>query len=137
MRDRVRIDFACNDPDNGDFAGKVWQAAITVPSKHGPSEQIELETKSGADRRFTILRTPDDVKHEGEIRMHRVRIPFETRIYWIGNWCWDGFWLNRADAKRLLSAMRKNGWQCTCGPVRWYDWFNAATSTPRSTGGEG
>lgn len=124
MLDKVRIDFACNDPDNGNFAGKVWQAAISVPSKRGPSDQVELETQFGEERSFTIVRTPDDEEHEGEIRMHRIRVPFESRIYWLGNWCWDGFWFDRAEAKRLLFRMREHGWRCTCGPARLYDWFN-------------
>lgn len=116
MLDKVRIDFACNDPDNGNFAGKVWQAAISVPSKRGPSDQIELETQFVEGQSFTIV--------EGQIRMHRIRVPFESRVYWLGNWCWDGFWLERAEAKRLLFRMRSNGWRCTCGPARFFDWFN-------------
>jgi len=106
MKKRVAIDFCCNDPDNGEFAGKVIGASYA-----------DCELENGMQEyKFTA--------GDGFIRIHRRNFKTVGRVYWLGNWCWDRFWFSRSEAKRLIGHLRKNGWRCTGGPVRLADWWN-------------
>lgn len=109
MSGKLAFDFACNDPDNGYFAGKVWMAQFG---------DCELETYHGGDFKFT--ETPEG------IRIHRRSFLVLGSKEWFGNWCWNRYWLSPVEGKRLLRTMRANGWRCTCGPTRFYDWMNRA-----------
>ena len=104
------IDFACNDPDNGLFDGRVSSAMYG---------DIEFEAPLLDGFRFTNLGQA--------IRIHRRAFPVLGSIEWVGNWCWNRYKLERTDAKRLLLTMREHGWQVTCGPVRFCNWWNAAS----------
>jgi len=103
----VAIDFACNDPDNGNFAGMVASA------NYGDAE-IEAPNLSGY--RFHQV--------SGGIRLHGVTFDVRRSIEWYGNWCWNRYWLDRQDAHRLLGLMRRRGWRATCAPHHFYRWMN-------------
>ena len=105
---RIAIDFACNDPDNGDFAGRVTAADFRgvelVYDLYGPGLKFTVEKNS--------------------IRLHRKTFFFVSRTYWLGNWCWDRFWFRRDVAVSLLRTMRDSGkWQVEGGPVTLIRWF--------------
>ena len=51
MRSGVAVHFACNDPDNGDFAGKAGMAAVSVG---GELMDLELDFMGGV--KFTEAR---------------------------------------------------------------------------------
>lgn len=106
------IDFACNDPDNGMFDGKAMMA------QYG---DVELTAPIWGGFRFT--ETPKGV------RIHRREFVIRDRKEWLGNWCWNRYWFRRPEAKRLLLTLRANGWRCTCGPERFFDWWNKAPDT--------
>lgn len=108
MKDFGAFDFACNDPDNGLFASRVFRASYG---------DAEFEGDFMAGYRFRV---------EGdEIKLHRRKFKFLRRKYWVGNWCWDRFWFRRDEARRLLKTMRESGlWHCDTGPARFFDWFN-------------
>lgn len=104
----IAIDFCCNDPDNGEFAGRVAAADYSgvdlVYDYYGPGLKFTVSGRT--------------------IRIHRRVFPFSKRIFWIGNWCWDRFWFHRADGVRLLRTMRDSGkWQIEGGPVTLIRWF--------------
>lgn len=105
-RKPIAIDFACNDPDNGEFAGRVALVSF---------DDCELDD-GFQERRFTV---GDDW-----IRVHRKKFKFRVRKVWFGNWCWDRFWFERAEGVRLLKHLAANGWRGTGGPVRLSDWFD-------------
>lgn len=105
------IHFACNDPDDGLFAGRAAMASYG---------DIELEAPNWVGRRFTEL--------PGAIRIHRRSFAIEGGKDWVGNWCWNAYRLNRREMKRLLFTLRANGWRCTCGPSRFFDWWNGGGS---------
>lgn len=109
MKSRVAIDVACNDPDNGLFADRAGMITI---------DDIELESDNWLDGyRFTEI--------DGAIRLHRRVFKIVASKDWIGNWCWNRYWMERAEAKRFLHMLRDSGhWRCTTGPSRWYEWFN-------------
>ena len=102
----IPVDFACNDPDNGNFAGKVWMCQI---------DSNEIERGAG-DVTFTDL--------EGGFRIHRKKFVAQHVKHWFGNWCWNRYWLSVREANRLIDHLRANGWSCTCGEQRFYEIFN-------------
>lgn len=109
----VPFDVACNDPDNGDFAGRAWMATFGAYS-------AELEAPFGREVKFT--------ETDRGFRFLRHEFAVRRTVHWYGNWCWNRYWLTRAEAKRLLGILRAKGWRCTCGPDRFYRWMNGAAA---------
>lgn len=109
----VSVDFACNDPDNGSFAGKVWMGAI---------DGNEIESRGGCEVRFTEL--------PNAFRIHRKKFVVTDAKEWVGNWCWNRYWLTVREANRLVEHLKAHGWSCTCGDERFYDRFNAQDTRP-------
>jgi hypothetical protein len=104
----LRIDFCCNDPGNGDFAGRVVGASFL---------ECDLEP-ANYDWGYKFTLTPKG------LRLHRRLFPYLGTKAWVGNWSWDSFLFDRAVGLRLLLVLRAQGWRCTGGPARLYDWFN-------------
>jgi hypothetical protein len=77
-RDAVMIDIACNDPDNGSFAGRGVQIKCGV-------DFIELEALRDPAPRFVEL--------DGHIRLAGKKWPILGSKDWVGNWCWNGYWM--------------------------------------------
>lgn len=112
MKKTAWFDVACNDPDNGLFAGRA-----TMIQYVWGDEYIELEANSWEGFAFR--------KYGNAFRIHRRRFEFIDTKGWVGNWCWDGFRLRRPEAKRFLITLKSSGrWSCTQGPTRWFNWFN-------------
>lgn len=118
MKRRVRFDFACNNPDNGLFAGKVNSIHYALT----PSEYIEIDCRTWDGYAFTV---GDDW-----IRLHRRKFKVVGGKDWIGNWCWNAYAMERTEAKRFLAMLKSSGnWHCVQGPTRWHDWFNGRESS--------
>ena len=113
MLARARIDFACNDPDNGNFAGKVERACYYI-DKH---TQVEFETPGLREFKFTILADPH------RVRIHRREFPYVREKVWFGNWCWNSFVFDRPVAKALLETLRAHRWTADNVPVVWANRF--------------
>lgn len=104
----VAVDFACNDPDNGDFARKAGMASVL-------GNDLELDPFGGVA--FT--------EGPGWIRIHRRKFTFRSSVDWLGNWCWNRYWLPRREYRRLIRTLAHNGWHCTGGLSRWTDAYDA------------
>lgn len=115
------VSFACNDPDNGSFAGRALFCHVEVPK----GEYVEFDHddwKDGAPFDF------DDAT----ITLDGQKYRFERRKGWYGNWCWDGFWVPREEAIRLLLAMHASQeWHCTAGTVKILDWLERKAPQPK------
>ena len=74
--DRIHIDVACNDPDNGVFAGTANMISIG-------RDLIELEAKRWPPPRFTEL--GDKIRLAGKVW------PILGAKEWVGNWCWNSY----------------------------------------------
>ena len=69
------------------------------------------------------------------LRLHRRKFNVIGGKYGVGNWCWNGFKMERAEAKRFLGMLRASGrWSCVQGPSRWYLWFNGPDEPPHHDG---
>jgi hypothetical protein len=114
MRALAQIDFACNDPDDGNFAYEVSAIQYRIGT-----DFAEIEPVKNCGYRFSDRAT------SGHIRIHRRKYRYQRLKDWYGNWCWNAYWLPRSEAKRLLKDLRDSGlWRCTCAPTRFYHWFN-------------
>ena len=122
MKRLVRIDFACNDPDNGLFAGKVMQINYAL----SPGEYVEIEADNWEGYAFG--------QGDDWIRLHRRKFKVTGGKDWVGNWCWNAYFMKRPEAKRFLLMLKSSGrWRCTQGQTRWFDWFNGEkTSIPKT-----
>lgn len=111
----IRVDFACNDPDNGNFAGRV----TSVDWRGDKDTGLDLVFCSpGAGLKFT-----DDGTR---VRVLRRWYPYEKSQSWVGNWCWDAFWFEPPIAKAMLRHFRESGkFSCEGGPTVLFDWWEA------------
>lgn len=113
MTKYVQVCFACNDGDNGDFAGKVESISIDV----GRVWSADIERTHIGTVKFT----------EGDdhtIRIHRQTFKYRSMAYWVGNWCWNAYALPYREYRRLIRLLKANGWQCTGGPTIWSDAYD-------------
>lgn len=113
----IRIDVACNDPDNGNFIGKFHMLQVTAGDDdmefEGPLYQSDGITFSVKD---------------GRARFGRIRVPILQSKDWVGNWCWNSVWVRWPDALKVINYLGKQtvqGWHMSCGPELLYDAFNA------------
>lgn len=114
MKQTATFDIACNNPDNGIFAGK----AHMITYRLWDGGYCELECDSWLDG-YAFTETDDG------IRLHRRKFKIVGSKEWVGNWCWNSYRMERNEAKRFLGMLRSSGrWHCTHGPCAWYDWFN-------------
>ena len=129
---RLRVSFACNDPDNGNFTGRAWMAHPESLYRVGRHPWDAELTHDNWDHGVEL--TVDDTMMK--LRIHRVWFPFKARRAWHGNWCWDSFDFERATGKRLLLLMRERGdWHCECGPSSFFNWWNRTPNAEVSGAG--
>ncbi len=88
----VRVDVACNDPRNGVFTGRAEQIQIG-------SDLIDLEAKRHPAPAFAEV--------DGTIRLAGMAWPICGWDGWVGNWCWNGYWLKIDDAVRFLTWLHQ------------------------------
>jgi len=99
---RVMIDIACNDPDNGNFASVAEQIEI--------GNLMELEARRGA---------PRFVELPGGFRLAGKRWPTRGSKDWVGNWCWNGYWMDIPVAVDFLAWLHgRRLFDCTCAEER-------------------
>lgn len=89
----LRVAFACNHYCNGQFQG--WCDAIHI-------DEAEFEGPRTTIRELS----------PSELRVGRCTYRIRGGQEWVGNWCWNEYVFERAEAVRLLRSLRKRGWQC-------------------------
>jgi hypothetical protein len=100
---RVMLEVACNDPDNGVFAGAAEMINI------GTFVEFEL---LGAH-------TPTFRELGDRIRLAGKQWPIEGSKEWIGNWCWNGYWIKIPVLVDFLVWLHSRKlYSLTCGESR-------------------
>lgn len=103
---RVMIEVACNDPDNGLFAGRAEQIQVGC-------EFIELEPRRRAPRFVEVgtgFRMAGKVWHSTGSK------------YGIGNWCWNGYWMEIPEAVRFFAWLHQRQlFDLSCGETRLFN----------------
>lgn len=92
----VDVSLCCNDPRNGNFAGRVVQLDIT--------DWITLDGEGAAIR---CRLHPTNVIQIGDLKL-----PYRRSVDWYGNWCWLMVEIAVPDAIRLIEFCRQRGWSC-------------------------
>jgi hypothetical protein len=72
----------------------------------------------------------------GAIRIHRKIFRFAASKDWVGNWCWNRYWFDPREYRRLIRTMAAKGWRCTGGLARWGEAYERL-SLPPSAAGDG
>lgn len=122
MTDLVRIDFACNDPDNGLFAYAVCQI-------HLPDQLLELGAKQWSLLSFRGC--PRFAEVSGGIRLSGKTWPIVRSIEWYGNWCWNAYFMRDQVARQFLVWLhRRDLFQCECGETRLYNLWKRREPLP-------
>lgn len=103
---RVMIDVACNDPDNGIFAGRAEQINV--------GNLMELEARRSPAPRF--------VEMQNCFRMAGKRWFTRGSKDWVGNWCWNGYWMDIPEAVQFLAWLHgRKMFDCTTGEQRLFN----------------
>lgn len=104
----IPIDMACNDPDNGCFAGRVDQISIG-------SSFLELTARRDPSPRLVELA-------DGRIRIAGRIFPITGSAEWVGNWCWNRYWLELGQAVELVVWLhRRRFFHCDEGEERLFN----------------
>lgn len=113
----IYLKVACNDPDNGLFAGRATMLEIG---------DAEFEANNiGSGHGFAFVELPDAVRLAGKT--------WKTAgsKEWYGNWCWNRYDLYHpkktprwyfVDFVTWLRERRL--FSCTAAPEAFFEWFN-------------
>lgn len=108
----IGIDFACNDPDNGLFAGRCSGIAV---------EHSLLEFDFDGMRRPPVFCWRD-----GRFQISRRIFAYIRKAHWVGNWCWDRAYLEIDEAIRFFEWLRLDGrFPCMGGDAALFDLWEA------------
>ena len=100
----IGVDFACNDPDNGLFAGRIEQIQVG-------SEFLELTARREPVRLVEV----DD----STLRIAGRHWAYDRAKYGVGNWCWNRYWMRLDDAAALIAWLHKRRFfHCDMGEER-------------------
>ncbi len=117
MPDLSRIDFACNEPDNGMFDHCVCQI-------HLPDQLLELTAKNWcitSNRGLPRFAEVIEDQRVVAIRLSGKRWPIVRSKEWYGNWCWNAYWMRDQVARQFLVWLHRRGlFQCELGETRFY-----------------
>ncbi|MGE4323393.1 MAG: hypothetical protein AB7E60_10245 [Sphingobium sp.] len=94
---RIGIDIACNDPDNGLFAGRAAAIHVDMPG------DILMEL-GACDMAGPRMRETDD-----GIAISNKRFPVLGQASWVGNWCWNRYWMAVDTAVDFLAWLHARG----------------------------
>lgn len=108
MHSLVSIHMACNNPDNGDFAGRVCQIAL-------PDEAIQLTARAWNIMSYRGCPKLREQQH-GNFVLSGKRWSYVRRRSWVGNWCWDGYAMIATQATEFMVWLHKRDlFQCEGG----------------------
>lgn len=108
--DMIMIDVACNDPDNGLFAGRAEQISIGC-------DLLELEARRSA---------PKFVELTNGFRLAGKSWHSPLSKYGVGNWCWNGYWMKTKHAAHFLSWLHsRNLFSVSSGESRLFNMWQS------------
>lgn len=107
----ITVSFCCNNPDNGNFDGRV--ASIEIHGAEGCD--VTLEPRTCPEPRFSWLDEPPkphDSRETMGFKVARFRFrcaPFKS---WYGNWCWEAVKMSGVEVLRLCKVLCDARWSC-------------------------
>lgn len=113
----IRIDVACNDPDNGRFAGRAEMIQVGLPF-------LELTARREPAPRF--------VEIPGRFRLSGRTWPVANSREWFGNWCWNAYWLELPHAVDFLIWLHgRELFHCDQAEARLFSLWHGRKPLPR------
>jgi hypothetical protein len=108
----ITVSFCCNDPDSGNFDGRI--AGVEIHGADGCD--VTLEPRTYPSPRFAWLvdpPKPHDTRETMGFKVARFRFrcaPFKS---WYGNWCWEAVKMSGVEVLRLCRVLCQAGWSCS------------------------
>ncbi len=85
---QVEIMLAVNDPDNGNFTGKIEKVEFIIRAKDWTPAALELDNQFWPPA--TVVFKPPFKKHKRTyVKIGRRKYPIDGYGTWVGNWCWN------------------------------------------------
>lgn len=112
----MRIEYACNNPDNGMDTGHSEFIHIIRDATDNPIELVGGRI---------VTRLTGDVGG-WHMQFGRLQMKPIGYRYGVGNWCWDFVSVKDEDARRVFNYLAKRqDWHCESAEDFWFDAFNA------------
>ena len=113
----MTIDVACNDPDNGNFAGVAMQLQIGC---------AEFEANAWANSSYRLI-GPKFELVPGGFKMSGKGFKIAGSKDWYGNWCWNRYQMEDGEITRFVQWIWKRfNFSCTTATEEFFDWFDHA-----------
>ena len=112
----IHVDFACNDPYNGNFVGKFHMMSVRAGE-----DDIDFEGPWNQSEGITF-RIAEDHAYVG-----RLKVPIWSYREWVGNWCWNSITVSWDEALKIINYLGKSktgGWHMSEGPTELFEAFN-------------
>ena len=110
----ITLNFACNDPDNGNFVGRFDRMDLDAGGLHmvfdGPEETICFDFPMHGGY--------------GSVTINEEHFPSLAYREWYGNWCWNAASFTWREALTIVNYLGANGWRVTDGPSDLFEAFN-------------
>jgi hypothetical protein len=102
----MNIHLACNDPNNGNFAGEFF--AIEVDAGDGEESLLTI------DNPLSPLPMKID-REQRRLHIGHMKIHYTYSRDWYGNWCWNMYEIETRDVLRIIAYVRKHHWVISDG----------------------
>lgn len=93
----ISLMVACNDHRNGVFAGEA--DLIELGTRHSDDVHIALDGPTTRFREFADA-----------VKIGRRKFPVLGGKEWVGNWCWNEYFVTPEVAAKVLNHLRTIGW---------------------------
>jgi hypothetical protein len=111
---KIPVMLACND-DNGNFDGKMRIVEV--------HDCLYLEHEGFLEDEGLAFALGDD-HGVPSLVIGGCKFQYISRREWVGNICWDLFWMYGKAVQELLNYLVKTGqFTCTQGESRLYNWW--------------
>lgn len=108
MPRRILLQFACNDPDNGNFTGRCGKIELSIDAVGTLAELDCGFWPPSRYPKFTLL--PKDQSKSTHVRLGRRKFAVLSYKAWVGNWCWDASGVTAFVAAEVLNYLRELKW---------------------------
>ena len=112
----ITLNFACNDPDNGNFIGRFDRMDVDAGTLH-------MELEGGSESIISF-----DFPIRGGYGTVKIGDREWTGLYyreWYGNWCWNAAGFTWVEALEIINHLGATGeWRITDGPSALFEAFN-------------
>lgn len=114
----MAVDMACNDPDNGDFVGRVCQISLSDGRPDLTAKAWTIMSYRGCPK---LREEPNTLMLSGK------SWPFIRRQSWHGNWCWDRYVMETSNVTEFLKWLHaRDLFVCEGGWSDLYDAWNTS-----------